>query len=839
MLNSVCKLILAIVVLTGISLEVSAQKNTGNSPLPRHREGGTPYNPNQSLRPYALDFSAFGRSDTNVDSPPEYAPVKGVLYRYSSGSWPGVVTDLVAALTSDPAHDEIAYVVVSSASQQNSATNAFAAAGADLSKVEFLIQPSDSIWMRDYGPHFVWLNDTLTIADSHYYPGRPNDNFVPTEVGDDNFGFLTKHMGLYYSGGNFQPGPNRSGFVTSLVNLDNPGSEGFDENLIRELYQTKQGIDTLHILPQLPFSVDGTGHIDMWLYLIDEDTVVISEFKPGSNSTAIEITNNAVDYMESLGFEVFRPQAWNSGGTHYTYANAFRVNNRIFIPAYGTALVPGGFSSYNDEDADALATWQAAAGPGVEIVPIQCRDIIPASGAIHCIVKQVPRYVGSAPSVSVISPSGGDVMIAGNVETIRWSATDTDNTEISSVELSYSTDSGASWQSIATVSNSLEYSWTVPDEFSAASLIRVVATSSDLDLGTGTSNPFLITPGVQNRYEFDVNAGIDRKIFGSSTSSWNAVNGNPSPVSGQISASNYARLATSNATGGDNDSDRYIAPYPGSTRETTHVFEFEISEDADSIDEMVFHWEGYADWCSQCELYVWDVAQQQWGDGTSFQLAQNRFLDSFAGNRDGELTGVIRSDLSNYVDAENKVRFLIYGERDGNETFHDYAALTVKQSTAAIVVPDSFEVSRGVLESGGLSDLELSDDLDIRIRTAALDSETRTEFQVKGTSPLANPTSFQVTLEGSVDTGRDTLSPASTFGQVIELYNYDDDVWEVIDSRSPSLRRDGSPTVVQPAGDLSRFVDDKTLCVEGRIRYTSTARRALASETDQFSWSIF
>ena len=53
-----------------------------------------------------------------------------------------------------------------------------------------------------------------------------------------------------------------------------------------ELYQTYQGIDTLHILPRLPGSVDGTGHIDMWFYLVDEDTVIISEFIPGSNATA-------------------------------------------------------------------------------------------------------------------------------------------------------------------------------------------------------------------------------------------------------------------------------------------------------------------------------------------------------------------------------------------------------------------------------------------------------------------------------------------------------------------------------------------------------------------------
>ena len=122
----------------------------------------------------------------------------------------------------------------------------------------------------------------------------------------------TYDIGLAYAGGNFQPGPNRTGFVTSLIHLDNPTSQGFNEGYIAELFQTYQGINELHIMPQLPFSVDGTGHIDMWMNIIDEDTVIISEFKPGSDPIAINITENAVPYMQSLGFEVFRTPAWNA-----------------------------------------------------------------------------------------------------------------------------------------------------------------------------------------------------------------------------------------------------------------------------------------------------------------------------------------------------------------------------------------------------------------------------------------------------------------------------------------------------------------------------------------------
>ncbi|MFM7259495.1 MAG: agmatine deiminase family protein, partial [bacterium] len=277
------------------------------SNLTRVREGGAPFDPAQRLTPYALNLGGNGSGDGGVadapttglvSSPPEYGPTRGVLYQYGN-SWNSVVTALVASLTGSAQYDEIAYVVVANQTTANSAASAFSAAGANLSKVVFIVQPNNSIWMRDYGPHFIWQNGTLAVVDSHYYPTRPQDNFIPTLVGDSTFSVPTYDQGLYYSCGNFQPGPGRSGFCTALVNLDNPTSGGHNEALIRELYQSFQGIDTLHIMPQLPFSVDGTGHIDMWMYLVDENTVVISEFITGSNATAISVTNNAVPYMQA------------------------------------------------------------------------------------------------------------------------------------------------------------------------------------------------------------------------------------------------------------------------------------------------------------------------------------------------------------------------------------------------------------------------------------------------------------------------------------------------------------------------------------------------------------
>lgn len=651
-------------------------------PLTRVREGGTPYDPNQSLLPYAISTAVADAPETGlVSSPPEYGPTKGVLFRYSTAAWPSVVRACVKALTANPSTDDIAYVVVANQAAANGAASAFIADGADLSKVVFIIQPTDSIWMRDYGPHFIWQDDTLAIVDSHYYPNRKFDNFIPTLLGVENFGMPAYDMGLYYSGGNFMPGPSRSAFVTALVNLDNPASGGFSLDLIKEFYGKFQGIDTLHVLPQLPFSVDGTGHIDMWMYIVDEDTVIISEFLPGSNATAISVTNNAVPYMQNLGFTVHRPPAWNAGGVHFTYANAFRVNDRIFVPVYGTAIVPGGNAAYNQRDADAMAVWQAAAGAGIEIVPIQCSAIIGASGAIHCIVKQVPRSVNAMPTAHVLAPAGGEVWISGTVERIRWNATDLDNAALGSVDLLYSLDDGATWLPIASgLPDTGAYDWNVPAGTSESARIQIVVRATDDRTITAVSNPYRQGPGIARVYDFSENAGVDRFGTGHQTVSWTAsVSGKIFPVLTALSGSNYVALATSNANGGSlSDPARFNSPVVSAGSEATHLFRFAIEENPAEIDELAILWEGFADRCTQVELYLWDHARNDWGDGKGL-VGQNRFADSFAGNRDGLLEASIRENIGDFVGPDGVVRALVYAQRSQDRTFHDYVAVTVKR----------------------------------------------------------------------------------------------------------------------------------------------------------------
>src|SRR5690348_6032002 len=67
----------------------------------------------------------------------------------------------------------------------------------------------------------------------------------------------------------------------------------------------------------------------------------------------------------------------NTGGDYRTYTNAVFVNKTIILPTYTQQY-----------DTTAVRIYREAL-PGYNIQSINCNSIIPASGAIHCITKEV------------------------------------------------------------------------------------------------------------------------------------------------------------------------------------------------------------------------------------------------------------------------------------------------------------------------------------------------------------------------------------------------------------------------------------------------------------------
>ncbi len=106
------------------------------------------------------------------------------------------------------------------------------------------------------------------------------------------------------------------------------------------------------------------------------------------------------------------------------------------------------------------------------------------------------------PTVTVISPNGGESWTEGSMQTITWSASDTGMNKpegvngtaatiagVDSVSLWYSLNDGGSWTLIASgEDNDGSYSWTLPGTPTDSALVKVQAWDPSLNMGEDTSD---------------------------------------------------------------------------------------------------------------------------------------------------------------------------------------------------------------------------------------------------------------------------------------------------------------------------------------------------------------
>ncbi len=462
------------------------------NPLPRY---ATPQEKLIEIRsPTLEDLLRGGPPSGSIHCSAEYEVSQGGLVRW--GSFNSLLTEFIVGIT-EPDPGAIAYVLVTGASQQASATSTLTSNGADMSEVEFITYTSNTVWIRDYGPRYIWDDNTRAIVDHVYNRPRPLDDAFPQFLG--NLWYEPVYdIPLVHGGGNFMLTATGDAFMSSLILEENPG---LTEQQIKDYYLEYQNLN-LTIYPGFPSNIDSTAHIDMWMMVLSDTDILISQFwQMPETYPARQITDDATTDLIARGYIVWRVPALNSGpggynGVHYTYTNSVIFNDRVFVPYYGGTHAP--------RDAEALAVYQAAM-PDHTIIPVYCGTIIPSAGAIHCVVMHVPAYTEPIPSVKVLSPNGGEFWSVGGREAITWAAND--DVGITNVDIYYSTDGGMNYEVIATQEpHDGDYQWIVPDVVSMHCLVRVVVHDADLNQAEDVSDAefAIISGGPELVHEFNM-----------------------------------------------------------------------------------------------------------------------------------------------------------------------------------------------------------------------------------------------------------------------------------------------------------------------------------------------
>ena len=305
-----------------------------------------------------------------VRFPAEFEPMQAVTIRYPLG----IPTSLVKQLSERTK----VYVIVTS-QNQNSARNTFQNAGCNMNNITYYNMTTDSYWVRDYGPWYIFNDLTPAIVDNVYNRPRQNDNMVPYYMGQ-RLGLTVYGMNLTHTGGNMMEDGRGVGVSDELVLNENNN----DETNVRNKMRNYLGIDPYHITidPQ----GDYIAHVDCWGKLLAPDKILIAQLPVGTTqydeyeqvAEFFANTNCCWGYPYKV-YRVYEP----GGSTLAPYTNSLIVNNTVFVPL-------GSNTTHNN---NALAVYQQAM-PGYEIIGVTNNTSHPweNTDALHCRTRGVMDF---------------------------------------------------------------------------------------------------------------------------------------------------------------------------------------------------------------------------------------------------------------------------------------------------------------------------------------------------------------------------------------------------------------------------------------------------------------
>ena len=301
----------------------------------------------------------------------EFEPMQGVMIRYPLG----IPTSLVVQL----ANNCQVYCIVSTG-YQSQAQSSFQNAGVNMDRVTFVNAASDSYWVRDYGPWYIFEDRNPAIVDNIYNRPRPNDDNM-SGVFANFWGIPMYGMNLEHTGGNMMEDGRGHGVSDNLVLQEN----GNNETNVRNKMRDYLGIDPYHITidPQ----GDYIAHVDCWGKYLAPDKILIARV-PQSNSHYNDYESVA-QYFETTDccwgypYHVYRVDE-PGGYTLAPYTNSLILNKTVYVPL-------GDNSSYNQQ---ALAVYQEAM-PGYEIIGVTNNDWSIGwenTDALHCRTRGVMDF---------------------------------------------------------------------------------------------------------------------------------------------------------------------------------------------------------------------------------------------------------------------------------------------------------------------------------------------------------------------------------------------------------------------------------------------------------------
>lgn len=334
----------------------------------------------------------------------QWEPARGAIITYSSsGTALGIPDELIQDLYAN--NDEL-FVVVSSGAQ-GTAQATFNSILPDTNRIKWITAPSNTYWIRDYGPMSIYHgpanNRVLGIVDFGYNrTNRANDNAVNTAI-CNQLSIPRFYAELSLTGGNIVTDGLHQEFADEWVYLQNDtdtntgngtgdNADPFDYRYtptefldLVETYRGDLAVDGFHSFPDP--TDEYIHHIDCWAKLLSVDTVLIADGMTGPTETALDAIAAQWGLLTASNgnpYTVIRVQC----PANQPYTNSYILNNRVYIPFMGNTAT----------DNAALAVYQAAM-PGYTVKGYTSGSA-PAwvsTDALHCRVHTIYKMEGEDP----------------------------------------------------------------------------------------------------------------------------------------------------------------------------------------------------------------------------------------------------------------------------------------------------------------------------------------------------------------------------------------------------------------------------------------------------------
>lgn len=265
-------------------------------------------------------------------------------------------------------------------------------------QVSFYEIPTLDVWIRDYGPLFVRKNSkNKSMALTHWifngwgkYHDLIADTSVPAKIHELSFSdFSYYHAGLVLEGGSVEVNGKGLLLTTEQCLLNHNRNPYHSREDIETKLRDYLGVEKIIWLKKGLVGDDTDGHIDNLARFVSPQLVVCLQEENRQDRNYRRLQENrrilcslqperSIDELISLP----TPGRVEIDGKRApaSYANFYIANTAVLVPVFGV-----------ERDKTAVGILSDIF-PQRKIVPINCLDLIPSGGTIHCVTQQEPKW---------------------------------------------------------------------------------------------------------------------------------------------------------------------------------------------------------------------------------------------------------------------------------------------------------------------------------------------------------------------------------------------------------------------------------------------------------------